>query len=40
LFIEEEKRLKVLGQRPVEDGFFRLAAAIEPLRAGLGAVHL
>jgi hypothetical protein len=40
LFIDEEKRLKVLSQRPVEDGFFRLAATIEPFWAGLGAVHL
>ncbi len=29
LFIEEEKRLEVLSQRPVEDGLFRLAATIE-----------
>ena len=28
------------SQRPVEDGFFRLAATIEAFWAGLGAVHL
>jgi len=37
LFVEEEKRLEVLSQRPVEDGFFRLAATIDAFWAGLVA---
>jgi len=39
LFVELEKRLEIMGQRPVEDGSFRLPTAVDPARSWLGAFH-
>ena len=38
-FVDLEKPLERLCQRPVEDGFFRVAAAVDPARSWRRALH-
>ena len=38
-FVDLEKRLERLCQRPVEDGFFRVAAAVDPARSWRRVLH-